>query len=266
MQHSLRYSVNCSLVFTELPVNQRPATARAAGFDAVEFWWPFENPVPSDSDVDAFISAISNAGVHLSGLNFFAGQMPGPDRGVLSHPSRQQEFQDNIAVVVDIARNTGTKAFNALYGLRVADVPVAEQDQVAQRNLVAAAKAVAEIDGTVLIEAVSGAEDFPVKTARDALAVVAAARGAGAPNVAFLADLFHLAMNGDDLAAVIRDHTPEFGHIQIADAPGRGEPGTGELPLDDLLTAAQSAGYNGYVGLEYKPTVPSSQSFAWLGR
>lgn len=63
---------------------------------------------------------------------------------------------------------------------------------------------------------------------------------------------------------MVRDHAAEFGHIQIADAPGRGEPGTGELPIDELLTAAQAGGYRGLVGLEYKPTVPSAQSFGWL--
>lgn len=261
--HTLRYSVNCSLIFTELPVNERPAAARAAGFEAVEFWWPFESPVPRDSEVDAFVAAIADAGVYLSGLNFFSGRMPGPDRGVLSHPAREREFRDNVAVVVDIARRTGTRAFNALYGLRQEDVDPDEQDRVALRNIVAAAEGVAAIDGTVLIEAVSGAADYPLKTAKDALAVIATAHAAGARNVAFLADFFHLTMNGDDLAAVVREHAPEFGHVQIADVPGRGEPGTGDLPLDALLSRTQSGGYNGFVGLEYAPTNPSSPNFDW---
>ncbi|QVQ51812.1 TIM barrel protein [Spiractinospora alimapuensis] len=261
--HTLRYSLNCSLIFTELPVNERPAAARAAGFEAVEFWWPFDSPVPRGAEVDAFVTAISDAGVYLSGLNFFSGQMPGPDRGVLSHPAREREFRDNVAVVVDIARRTGTKAFNALYGLRQTDVDSEEQDRVALRNILAAAEGVGAIDGTVLIEAVSGAADYPLKTAKDALAVVASAHAAGAPNVAFLADFFHLAMNGDDLNAVVRQHAGEFGHVQIADVPGRGEPGTGKLPLDALLSDTRSGGYDGFVGLEYSPTTPSSPNFDW---
>ncbi|WP_046469060.1 hydroxypyruvate isomerase family protein [Allosalinactinospora lopnorensis] len=266
MSHSLRYTVNCSLLFTELPLNERPAAARKAGFDAVEFWWPFEEAVPADAEVDAFVSAIADAGVRLTGLNFFAGALPGPDRGVLSQPSRVREFHDNIDVVVGIAKRTGTTAFNALYGLRQPGVDPAEQDRVAMESVLDAATAVEAIGGTVLIEPISGAEDYPLKTAADGLEFVAEARAAGAGNVALLADFFHLAVNGDDVAAVVRDHAAEFGHIQIADAPGRGEPGTGRLPLDDLLTDAQVRGYSGYVGLEYKPTVPSADSFGWLKR
>ncbi|PSK91330.1 hydroxypyruvate isomerase [Murinocardiopsis flavida] len=266
MTHSLRYTVNCSLLFTELPVTERPAAAVAAGFDAVEFWWPWTTAVPAAAEVDAFVAAIDSSGAALTGLNFFAGALPGPDRGVLSLPARAEEFRANIDVVLDIAERTGVRAFNALYGLRQDGVDPAEQDRVALAEITAAAKAVAGIGGTVLIEPISGAPDYPLTTAEDALAVVDAAKGNGADNVALLADFFHLAVNGADVAAVVDAHAAEFGHIQIADAPGRGEPGTGELPLDALLTAAQQQGYDGYVGLEYKPTVPSADSFAWLGR
>ncbi|WP_067974939.1 hydroxypyruvate isomerase family protein [Nocardiopsis trehalosi] len=266
MSHTLRYTVNCSLLFTELPVTERPAAARAAGFDAVEFWWPFDRAVPGDAEVDAFVTAIADAGVHLTGLNFFAGALPGPDRGVLSQPARASEFRDNVDVVVGIAERTGTTGFNALYGRRLPGTDPAEQDRTALENTVAAARAVAAVDGTVLIEPISGADDYPLTTAADGLRFVAAAHAAGAPNVALLADLYHLAVNGEDVAAVVRDHAADFGHVQIADAPGRGEPGTGELPIDDLLTAAQAGGYTGLVGLEYNPTVPSAESLRGVRR
>ncbi len=264
MSHTLGYTVNCSLLFTELPVNARPQAARDAGFHAVEFWWPFESATPEQAEIDAFVDALDSAGVRLSGLNFFAGRLPGPDRGVLSHPSRAAEFRANTGVVAQIAERTGATGFNALYGLRQDGSDPAEQDRIALENTIVAAAAVAGVGGTVLVEPISGSEDYPLKTAADGLAFVAKARAAGAENVAFLADFFHLAVNGEDVFAVVRDHAAEFGHIQIADAPGRGEPGTGELPVDELLTAAQAGGYRGLVGLEYKPTVPSAQSFAWL--
>ncbi|WP_017612804.1 hydroxypyruvate isomerase family protein [Nocardiopsis salina] len=264
MSHTLGHTVNCSLLFTELPVNERPRAARDAGFDAVEFWWPFDTATPPQSDIDAFISAIENAGVRLTGLNFFAGQLPGPDRGVLSHPDRIAEFRANTELVAQIAERTGATGFNALYGRTQDWADPAEQHRTALENTVAAAEAVARVGGTVLIEPISGADDYPLKTAADGLAFVEEARKAGADNVAFLADFFHLAVNGDDVARVVRDHAAEFGHIQIADAPGRGEPGSGDLPLDALLTDAQSNGYSGLVGLEYKPTVPSAESFGWM--
>ncbi|WP_159939933.1 MULTISPECIES: hydroxypyruvate isomerase family protein [unclassified Nocardiopsis] len=264
MSHTLGYTVNCSLLFTELPLHERPRAAREAGFEAVEFWWPFASPIPPQDEVDGFVKALDRAGVRLTGLNFFAGELPGPDRGVLSHPARRDEFRANIDAVVRIAERTGTTGFNALYGLRQPGVDFDEQDRTALENTLAAARAVARVGGTVLVEPISGAESYPLKTAADGLAFVALAREAGADNVALLADLYHLVVNGDDVAAVIRDHAAEFGHVQIADTPGRGEPGSGRLPIDTLLGAAQEAGYEGFVGLEYKPTVASEKSFGWL--
>ncbi|GAB3459653.1 TIM barrel protein [Streptomonospora sediminis] len=264
MSHSLSYTVNCSLLFTELPLHRRPAAARQAGFEAVEFWWPFETAVPPDAEVDGFVAAIEDAGVRLTGLNLFAGRLPGPDRGILSHPDRVAEFRDNLDVVAGIAERTGTTAFNALYGLRQEGVDPAEHTETALQNTAAAAKTLAAAGGTVLIEPISGAADYPLTTAVAGLAFAAAARESGAANVALLADLFHLAVNGDNVAAVVRDHAAAFGHIQIADVPGRGEPGSGELPLMDLLAVAQENGYSGHVGLEYKPTVATAESFGWL--
>jgi hydroxypyruvate isomerase len=88
MGHTLTYKVNCSILFTELPLLERPAAARASGFDAVEFWWPFAQAVPPDRDADAFVAAIQDAGMRLAGLNFFAGDMDRGDRGVVSWPAR----------------------------------------------------------------------------------------------------------------------------------------------------------------------------------
>jgi len=265
MSHSLRYTVNCSMLFTELPLLERPAAVKAAGFDAVEFWWPFPEAVPSDGDVDAFVSAVQDAGVQLTGLNFFAGDMPGGDRGLVSWPGREREFTDNIDVVVAIAERLGTRAFNALYGNRVDDSTAEAQDELAIENLAAAAKAVGNLGGIVLVEPVSGAPRYPILTAAEALAVLDKSHLAGVDNVRLLCDLYHLATNGDDLDDAVRNVGP-IGHVQIADAPGRGEPGTGELDLDGYLSTLQAGGYAGYVGLEYKPTTTTEESLAWLPR
>ena len=143
MGHSLRYEVNCSILFTELPLLERPAAAKAAGFDAVEFWWPFAVAVPSDAEVDKFVSAVQDAGVALVGLNFFAGDMPAGDRGLVSWPARSAEFRDNIPVVAAIGERLGCTAFNALYGNRVDGASAAEQDDLAAENLTLAAQGVA---------------------------------------------------------------------------------------------------------------------------
>src|SRR4029077_19052287 len=139
--HSLRYLANCSIMFTELPLLQRPAAARSAGFEAVEFWWPFDRPVPGDAAVDEFVAAIADAGVALVALNFFAGDLAGPDRGVLSIPDRSRQFTDNIEVTVEIGARLGVRGFNALYGNRVAGLPPGQQDELAVANIAAAAAA-----------------------------------------------------------------------------------------------------------------------------
>jgi len=261
MSHPLPYEVNCSILFTELPQLQRPDAVKQAGFDAVEFWWPFSEAVPSDTDVDAFVAAVGNAGVQLVGLNFFAGDMAGGDRGLVSWPGRSAEFRDNIDVTVGIGERLGCTAFNALYGNRVDDASPQEQDELGAENLALAAKGAARIGGTVLVEPVSGAPAYPLLTAADALAAI---DRAAEPNIALLADLYHLAVNGDDVDKVIADHTDRIGHVQIADAPGRNEPGTGSLPLLTQLAELRAAGYDGWVGLEYKPSGASADSFGWI--
>jgi hydroxypyruvate isomerase len=263
--HGLRFAVNCSLLFTEVPLLERPSAAREAGFTAVEFWWPWPDaPVPDDSAVDSFVAAVRDAGVQLIGLNFFAGDLAGPDCGVLSIPDRSSQFRDNIEVTVGIGRELGVGAFNALFGNRVDGVDPVEQDERGVGNLVAAAAAADAIGGLVLVEPVSGPKPYPLRTAADVIAILDRVEAAGGRNVGMLCDMFHLANNGDDVAAVVDAHADRISHVQIADWPGRGEPGTGELDLDGSLGRLESAGYSGYVALEYNPTTTTAESLRWL--
>ena len=257
------YIVNCSTLLTELPVMERAQAAKDAGFDRVEFWWPFDgNPTPSQAEVDEFIASLETAGVELAGLNFWAGNMAGGDRGMVSILGAEADFAANVDIVVEIGRRTGCRAFNALYGLRTEGQDPADQDAAALANLALAARAVSKIDGTVLVEPVSGAEDYPLKRYADAAEVVARVRADGAENVAVLADLFHMSVNGDDVAAVIEAEAANFGHIQIADAEGRGAPGTGQLPLHEWIDRAYGLGYTGPIALEYKQD--RATAFDWL--
>ena len=255
------YTVNASILLTDLPILQRPHAVADAGFVAAEFWWPFSVAVPTDSEVDAFVGAVGDSGIQLSGLNFFAGDMPAGDRGLVSWVGRESEFADNVDVVAGIGDRLGCRAFNALYGLRADDVAAEAADELGAANLRLAADKIAEIGGTVLLEPVSGSPAYPLKTAADVLTVI---DRVSAGNVKLLADFYHLAVNGDDVAAVVADHAADFGHIQIADDPGRGRPGTGGLPLQTWLDAAAAGGYDGYIGLEYKDA--TDDPFGWLPR
>jgi hydroxypyruvate isomerase len=265
MPHSLPYAANCSMLFTEVPLLERPSAAAAAGFDAIEFWWPWpDQPVPADSDIDAFVDAIRDAGVSLIGLNFFAGDLAGPDCGVLSVPARAAEFRDNLDVTLAIGERLGVGAFNALYGNVVPESSPEEQDELGVEQLTAAANAANEIGGTVLLEPVSGPKPYPLRTADDVVRILDRVQDTGARNIGFLCDLFHLANNGDDVDAAIAGYADRVAHVQIADAPGRGEPGSGDLPLDRWLGELEKSGYAGFVGLEYKPTTTTDESLAWL--
>jgi hydroxypyruvate isomerase len=267
-----RFNVNLSILFTELPLLERPAAAAAAGFTAVELWWPWiDTPTPEHSELDALKKAIEDAGVQLTGLNFYAGQLPGPDRGALSVPGAESErFRANIDLAADFAAALDCKALNALYGNRVEGVDPAEQDALALENLTLAARAADRIGAILLIEALNQPESplYPLVSAPAAVGVVDKVNEAtGLGNAKFLMDLYHLSMNGEDLPSVIERYTDRTGHVQIADNPGRGAPGTGTLPLADLLDQLRKAGYEGFVGLEFKPGDRSSEeALTWLPR
>ncbi|WP_329148967.1 TIM barrel protein [Streptomyces niveus] len=268
-----RFDVNLSILFTELPLLERPAAAAAAGFTAVELWWPWiETPTPPQAELDALKKALDDARTQLVGLNFYAGQLPGPDRGALSLPGEESDrFRANIDVAADFAASVGCRALNALYGNRVDGVDPAAQDTLALDNLVLAARAASRVGAILLIEALNRPESphYPLVSAEAAIEVVDRVNAAtGLGNARFLLDLYHLSMNGLDaeaLTGVIDTYAEKTGHVQIADNPGRGAPGTGALPLQDLLERLRKAGYEGWVGLEYKPgDRPSAESFAWL--
>lgn len=259
----MRYDVNLSILFTELPLLERAEAAKKAGFGAVEFWWPFATSTPSDAEVDSFVRSVSDAGVDLVSLNFFAGEMAAGDRGLVSWPGREREFADGVEIAAGIAERLGCQTFNALYGNRIDGVAPEAQDELALSNLAAAADVVRRIGGRLVLEPLSGAGRYPLRTAADALAVLGKA---GRDNLALLFDLYHLAVNGDDIDAVISGHAQRIGHVQVADAPGRHQPGTGSLDIQGYLAKLAATGYDGYVGLEYQPSGPSEESFGWLGR
>jgi hydroxypyruvate isomerase len=259
--HTLPYVANLSILFKEVPLLERAGAARAAGFTDVEYWWPFDVAVPARDEVDAFVASIERAGVALRGLNFYAGDMAAGERGLVSWLGREAEFADSLVVALGIAERTGCSSFNALYGNRLDGEDPAKQDDLALVNLTTAAEAAAKIGAQLVLEPLSGADRYPLKTAAEVVAVL---DDLGRGNVRLLADLYHLAVNGDDLDALSTTHIARIGHVQIADAPGRHQPGTGTVDLDGHLVKLQTAGYDGFVGIEYVPEPGTLASLDWL--
>ncbi|MBB4926654.1 hydroxypyruvate isomerase [Kitasatospora kifunensis] len=267
-EHS--YTINLSILFSELPLLERPAAAAAAGFTAAELWWPFgTETTPSEGELTALRKAFGDAGLQLTGLNVLDDLTVGA-KGTASVPAERERFRANLPVATALAQSLGAGALNALYGNRVEGVPAAEQDALALENLTLAAQAAHSIGAILLIEALNrvDAPDYPLHTAKAAVEVVDRINAAtGLGNAKFLCDFYHLAVNGEDLAAVIDDYADRIGHVQIADNPGRNEPGTGRLDFEDLLGRLTAAGYTGRIGLEYKPAGGvSADSFGWLPR
>lgn len=249
------FTLNCSLALADVPVLERPARARSLGYDAVEFWWPFDTQDPESGEVAEFVDTVTRAGVETVLFNFPGGGPSVGDRGLLCVPGRQTEFVHAARTAIDIGRRLGVQRFNPMVGNTDEWTPESEAFATAVENLVSIDSMVGDAGATVVLEPLSGFPQAALKTFAQARQLVLAAREAGAQNVAILFDLYHAAVNHDpvlthdqlDLAALDIDL---IGHVQIADAPGRGWPGTGALPLGSWIHSLRDAGYTGRIGLE----------------
>lgn len=260
---TLRWSANLSMLHADLPLLERPAAAAADGFAYVESWWPFAPPVPPPGEVDDFCFALDAAGVRLVALNLDAGDTGAGERGLLSLPPHGPRVDDNLEAVVDILARTGCRVVNALYGNREAPYSPDDQDRTALRRLVRVADRVAALGAVVVVETLNQRDSpaFPLVDIEVTADVVRRANDASAHrNVGLLIDTYHLATMGTDPVAAIHRFAPLVRHVQFADAPGRGRPGTGAVDFAAVERALAEIGYDGYVGLEYIPTTREATS------
>ncbi len=254
----MKFCANLSMLFKEVPFLERFERAARAGFRAVEFWWPAE-PV---AEVEA---AVKSAGLSVALFNFDAGDMPAGDRGLLSLPGRQAEFRANVPVALELAGALGCPRLNALVGVERAPGTRESQLELAAENVAWAADQAAQIGADVMIEAVNTFENgfYLLSTTRQAAAFL---ERVGRPNVKLQYDAYHMQRMEGNLVATFTEHQALIGHVQVADSPGRGEPGTGEINYAFVLDAIEGLGYDGWIGLEYKPTTAATEdSLAWLG-
>ena len=247
------FAANVSILFTERPFLERFAAAREAGFAAVEFWWPSEPPAAV---------ARAAAGLRVALINFDGGDVAAGDRGLINDPAREARFRANVPVALELARAVGCEQLNALVGLALPGVSRSVQLARAAENVRFAARAVAP--RRVLIEAINTHDHGPylLTSTADAAAFV---RAVGEPNVALQYDVFHMARMGEDVAAALREHIGLIAHVQIADHPGRGEPGSGDLDFPALFGLLEELGYDGYISAEYVPTRRTEETLqSWM--
>ena len=254
----MKFCANVSILFKDAPFLARFERAAAAGFAAVEFWWPAGE---APGDVEA---AIRDAGLNVALFNFDAGDMAAGDRGLLSDRDRARQFRENVPVALDLARRIGCARLNALVGLERSPGERAAQLDLAAENVRFAADHAAPLGIDITIEAINTFENGPylVPTTRTAAAFMDRVER---PNVRVQYDAYHMQRMEGNLVATIEEFLPRIAHIQIADSPGRGEPGTGEIDYPFVLDAIEALGYDGWIGLEYNPTTATTEeSLGWM--
>lgn len=253
-----RFLANLSMLFTEQPFLERFAAARRAGFDTVEVQFPYEH------SVEDIRHALKDARVSLYLINLPAGDWAGGERGIAVDPGRVEEFREGVEQAIDYARAFGVRRLNCIVGRRQAELSEAEQWAVLTENLRHAGKRLqSELDATLLVEPVNR-YDIPGFFLGSSAEALRALDLAGIPNSALQYDVYHMQRSEGELVNTLRTHLARIGHIQIADNPGRHQPGTGEINFPFLLGELDRMGYDGFVSLEYVPTPDTERSLSWL--
>ncbi|MBL8486633.1 MAG: hydroxypyruvate isomerase [Rhodocyclaceae bacterium] len=252
-----RFSANLSFLFPELDLPDRFAAARDAGFAAVEFHFPYA------FDRGLLADAAAGASLPVVLFNLPAGDWAGGERGIACHPERMAEFQDGVGAAVEWARLLGCPRVNCLAGIPPPGVSLARARETLVENLRFAA-AVLQRAGVELVMEPLNTRDTPgflVSRTRQGLDIIAEA---ACPNLRLQYDVYHAQVMEGDLARTLAEHLPRIGHVQIADNPGRGEPGTGEINFPFLFAHLDRIGYAGWVGCEYRPSGGRGSATGWM--
>lgn len=249
-----KLSVNLSMLFTELPFMQRFAAARQAGFTAVEIQFPYAF---SARDIRA---QLQEHDLELTLFNLPAGNWDAGDRGIAANWVRRDEFREGLDLAMKYVDILQPHAVNLLAG---ASADTDENDLALLQNIRIAAEALAEEGVSLVVEPINTVDipDFALPTAFAALDVISEIQ---ATNIKLQLDVYHALQMDEDPLAILREHLDEIGHIQIADVPGRHQPGSGVVDWPVFFAALESLDYHGFIGLEYIPEGPTAESFDLL--
>jgi hydroxypyruvate isomerase len=255
----LRFSANLSTLFQELPLIARFEAAARASFDAVELWFPYEIPAAQMREL------LAAHGLRCVGINSPAGDVQRGDWGLAADPARRAEFDASVQQCFDYAVAIGCSSVHVMAG----QIPNDAARQPAWNHYVeclGAAADLAAVRGLVVMIEPLNVLDRPrylLNTQAQALEVLGALNR---PNLKIMLDLYHLQRGEGNLIERMRMSLPHAAHVQIADNPGRHEPGTGEIRFESVFAEIERSGYAGFVGCEYLPSGASIDSFGWLER
>jgi hydroxypyruvate isomerase len=252
-----RFAANLTMLFTELPFLDRFAAAAKAGFTAVEFLFPY------DFDVAEIKTRLVDNKLTLVLHNLPAGDWAKGERGIACHPDRVAEFREGVSKAIAYATALGCPQLNCLSGILPSGVdPVAAQVALVD-NLRFAAGELRKANIRLLIEAINPIDipGFFLNTTKQARDLI---RKVGSDNLYVQYDIYHMQITEGDLARTIEANLGAIAHIQLADNPGRNEPGTGEINYTFLFAHLDRIGYRGWIGCEYKPRVSTEAGLGWM--
>ncbi|MEE4462129.1 TIM barrel protein [Azotobacter chroococcum] len=255
----MQIAANLSLLFSEKPLIERIVAAAAAGFDGVEIQFPYEIPAIRLKD------ELERAGLPLALINLPAADFLQGGPGLAAVPQRQAEFDAALQLALSYAAMVRPDCVNVLPG-RLAEGVTREQALATlEANLARAAEAFAVLGISVVCEAINPL-DMPGFLINDAEQLDALLRRVDHPNCLAQLDFYHMARQGLEIPACIARLAGRIGHVQFADCPGRGEPGSGGVDFTTALAALQASGYRGWLGAEYRPAGATRDSLGWLAR
>ncbi|MBV1841432.1 hydroxypyruvate isomerase [Photobacterium ganghwense] len=254
-----KFAANLSMLFTEHAFLDRFEAAAKAGFDGVEYLFPYDFPA---EEIKARLSEY-----HLQQVlfNLPAGDWDAGDRGIAVDPSRVQAFRDGVPKAIAYAKALGCTQVNCLAGIVPQGVSAQEAHRTFVDNLRFASQAL-EAEGIRLVIEAINTRDIPgffLNTTEQGKAVIAEV---GSTNLSLQYDIYHMQIMEGDLATTLTDNLVQIGHVQLADNPGRHEPGTGEINYPFVLSHLDSLGYEGWVGCEYKPKTTTLEGLNWLNQ
>ena len=254
-----KFSANLGWLFTEREFLDRFAAAAKAGFKGVEFASPYEH---SPKELAA---RLSDHGLEQVLFNLPFGNHARGERGLACLPGRSHEFREGVKRAMGYAKTLNCRRINALAGIAPKDVPQPRLWDTLAKNLNFAAEAMAKENITLLVEPINSFDmpGFFLNTSAQGLRAIAAA---GHSNIKLQYDIYHMQRMEGELAATLKRLMPVIGHMQLADNPGRHEPGTGEINYPFLLKLIEELGYQGWIGCEYQPTGKTEESLGWIGK
>ena len=252
-----QFNANLTMLFNELDFLERFRAAKDAGFHGVEYLFPYAHAKEQLAEL------LDTHGLKQVLHNLPAGDWAAGERGIACHPDRIGEFQDGVGEAIDYARALDCPQLNCLVGITPADVDAARVHDVLVRNLQFAAAALKQAGIALLVEACNTRDipGFYLNRSQQAIDLIDAV---GSDNLYFQYDIYHMQIMEGNLAPTIERRLSRIRHMQLADNPGRHEPGTGEINYPFLFDFIDRLGYTGWIGCEYKPAGTTTQGLGWI--